>query len=99
VKHACEEIMSNYFKYCQNPVNVIKKLIFFNEDAFVFKGGESGGVVIEKVSKKDRDYIWEGECIVNILQFTKNETIAGDLFLYLISEFTNLKKEENFSEE
>jgi len=99
VKNSCEEIISNYFKYCQNPLNIIKKLIFFKQDAFVFKSGESGGVIIEKVSKDERNYLWEGECIVNILKLTKNDNIAGDLFLFLISKLNVIKKEENFSEE
>eukprot|EP01080_Neovahlkampfia_damariscottae_P010167 gene10167-2587_t len=99
VKHSCEEIVSNYFKYCHNPLNVIKKLIFFREDAYVFKSGESGGVIIEKVSKNERNYLWEGECIVNILKLTKNDNIAGDLFLFLISKLSVIKKQEEISED
>ncbi|KAF0982526.1 hypothetical protein FDP41_011456 [Naegleria fowleri] len=53
---------------------------------------DSGGVSIKLVSELNRDYLWEASCLINLFKLLKNHTVAGDLFVHLITQFTVVKQ-------
>ncbi|EFA77562.1 hypothetical protein PPL_12165 [Heterostelium album PN500] len=61
-----------------------------------FAMGENGGVVAKYIAYYDRDFNWEAECLVGILQLMKSDRLAGDLFVDLLNEYSlvelNVKK-------
>ncbi|KAL9655140.1 hypothetical protein ABK040_008916 [Willaertia magna] len=98
LKSACEEIMTSYFKISDDALDVTKRLLIFDRKlisgkSFVtFCPGESGGVCIKKVSETKRDCLWEAQCMINLFKLMKNHTVAGDLFVHLITQFTFMKQ-------
>ncbi len=96
LKSACEEIISSYFKISDKALEVIKSLLVFERNKFstycIFAGGSSGGVCIKRVSQTNRDYMWEARCMIELLKIMKNESVAGDLFVHLMTQFTLLEQ-------
>nr|CAG4712874.1 unnamed protein product [Naegleria fowleri] len=97
LKSACEEIMTSYFKISDDALQVTKRLVVFNRKLasnhyVTFCPGDSGGVSIKLVSELNRDYLWEASCLINLFKLLKNHTVAGDLFVHLITQFTVVKQ-------
>ncbi|KAF2076980.1 hypothetical protein CYY_001689 [Polysphondylium violaceum] len=65
-----------------------------NDTHLSFSMGESGGVVAKYISYQDRDYQWEAECLIGILEIMKNDELAGNLFVDLLSEFSVLQDQD-----
>ncbi|EGC31098.1 hypothetical protein DICPUDRAFT_95597 [Dictyostelium purpureum] len=56
--------------------------------------GENGGVVGKYVSYENRDFKWEADCIVSIFEIMKGDSLAGDLFVDLLNEFSILQQQK-----
>lgn len=62
----------------------------------VFAAGDSGGVCMKQVLETSRDYLYEAECLFDLLVLMKNSSeLAGDLFLYMMTQFTAMKEAMN----
>ncbi|EAL68518.1 hypothetical protein DDB_G0278691 [Dictyostelium discoideum AX4] len=57
--------------------------------------GENGGVVGKYISYNDRDFKWEADCIVSIFEIMKGDSLAGDLFVDLLNEFSILQQRKD----
>eukprot|EP01133_Synstelium_polycarpum_P008955 gene8955-10501_t len=64
------------------------------ETTLTFGMGEDGGVVARYVAVGTRDFAWETECLVGILQLMKNDKLAGDLFIDLLNEYASIERVE-----
>jgi hypothetical protein len=102
LKHACEEIITSYFRLSDDGLTVLKQLLTYDkrkqEWCLVFYPGETGSVGVKRVPNEERDYLWEAQCMINLLKLMKNDTVAGDLFMHLMTQFTVVKvqnREEN----
>jgi hypothetical protein len=95
LKHACEEIITSYFRISESGLQVLKDLLTYDkrkkEYSLVFYAGDSGGVCVKRIPNEERDYLWEAQCIINLLKLMKNDTVAGDLFMHLMTQFTVVK--------
>ncbi|EFC41592.1 predicted protein [Naegleria gruberi] len=97
LKSACEEIMTSYFKLSDDALAVTKRLLIFDrklttKSFLIFAPGESGGVCMKRVSETKRDYLWEATCMINLFKLMKNHTVAGDLFVHLISQYSAMRQ-------
>ncbi|KAL0481746.1 hypothetical protein AKO1_012363, partial [Acrasis kona] len=106
VKSSCEEIMTTYFKKSSRALDVIKKLLLFDDRKqqlrIEFCAGPNGGVCVkshqhfhdDSIDRQQEEYdryIHQAQCIIQLLKLIKNESVAGDLFMHLITQFTALK--------
>ncbi len=44
--------------------------------------------------QRKRNFVWEAECIVGLLKELNNKQLAGNLFIDLLKEFTDLTKQD-----
>jgi len=105
LKSACEEIMTTFFKLSDDPLqSAVKKLLTYknrnssskqgnsNQIYVTFVPGESGGVSIRAELESKRDYMHEANCLFSLLLLMKNNNLAGDLFVYLITQFQLIRE-------
>lgn len=98
VKSACEEVIAMFFKWSDNALYIVKKLVIFQRTVqrqwhVKFAAGDAGGVCIRAEAENERDYMYEADCLLELLSLMKNNDITGDLFVHLITQFTVMKEE------
>lgn len=99
-KHACEEVITTYFRLSPDAFQVLKQLLVYSKPVnkplamhITFAAGEFGGVCLKQVAESNRDYLFEAECLFDLLALMKNSTeLAGDLFLHMMTQFTAMKE-------
>eukprot|EP01114_Cavostelium_apophysatum_P022840 TRINITY_DN8403_c0_g1_i1.p1 TRINITY_DN8403_c0_g1~~TRINITY_DN8403_c0_g1_i1.p1 ORF type:complete len:982 (-),score=260.75 TRINITY_DN8403_c0_g1_i1:105-3050(-) len=97
------EILAFYMKFSTTANHTLLRSLVMPQESdaascLVFGAGSSGGVVIRKISDEKRNFLWEAECVVQLLKEINDELLAGNLFVELLHEFARIKNRKEHSE-
>eukprot|EP00026_Physarum_polycephalum_P001945 Phypoly_transcript_01948.p1 GENE.Phypoly_transcript_01948~~Phypoly_transcript_01948.p1 ORF type:complete len:950 (+),score=91.12 Phypoly_transcript_01948:150-2852(+) len=102
LKTAVQEILVAFFRFSNKAVGILKDLILPKNGDYISEGtvlsfspGSSGGVVVRLTETPQRDFQEEATALVTLLKEMKNDKLAGNLFVDLLSEFLASKPDSS----